>query len=302
MNDFTSAVIGKVLQKIASQDDAQQFVVAELSFANSSFLEVKNFANLSGVNLNPSPDSMSLNNTSLLLTELLMPLGNFQSTLDLRLAVIDQVMKVYRIGKYSKAEDRNKIREICRYRKVSKLLHFTKAENLASILDIGLNSKSYNVEIYKHHQYNDTNRFDDRENMISLSISYPNDRMFYKYQRADDDQKWVVIGFPSKILWEMECLFCYVNAATAEISSLSDKSLSGSKALEKMFTHRGGGPGKKYPYDSQAEVLVISHIPNSFIETIYVKHSSDVDAKYKSLVTEDDFYFNNRNYALNKKI
>lgn len=294
MNDVIETVLNAVLRKIPSKEAAEDFVISELSVANTGFLEVKNFANLSGVKLAADPASMSLNKASLMLMELLVPLGNYQSTIPIRLAVIDQVMNIYGIGKYSKTDERNQIKAFCIERGIEELLHFTTVENLQSVLDLGLNSKSYNGEIFKHHKSNDMNRFDGREHMISLSISYPNDLMFYKYRMAEPNQKWVVLSLPSKILWELECLFCYRNAATKEISSQPDESLSGIDALEKMFTFEGGGPGPEYPSDSQAEVLVMSHIPSDYINNIYVQNIEDVDSRYRSVVTADGFYFNKR--------
>ena len=51
MNDVIETVLDSVLRKVPSIEAAQDFVVSELSFANTGFLEVKNFANLSGVKL-----------------------------------------------------------------------------------------------------------------------------------------------------------------------------------------------------------------------------------------------------------
>lgn len=294
MNDVIETVLKAVLRNIPSKEVAEDFVISELSVANTGLIEVKKFANLSGVKLASDPASMSMSEASLLLMELLLPLGNYQSTIPIRLAVIDQVMSVYSIGKYSKTDDRNQIKAFCTERRIEQLLHFTTVENLPSILDLGLNSKKYNGEIFKHHRFNDMNRFDGRENMISVSISYPNDRMFYKYRMADINQKWVVLSLPSSILWELECLFCYRNAATKEISSLPNESLSGINALEKMFTLGSNGQGLEYPSDSQAEVLVMSHIPSDYINNIYVQNIEDVDSRYRSVVTADGFYFNKR--------
>lgn len=298
MTNFKEIITDQVLQSISSKDDAQNFVETELAFANSGTLEVKKFASLSGVKINPNPESMSLNSSSIMLSELLMSHGSNQSILDLRLSVIDKVMEAYEIGKYSNIEQKREIRKICEQRGLKELLHFSRAENLGGIIDIGLNSKNFNSELLKRHRYNDNNRFDDRTDMISLSISYPNDLMFYKYRKIHGDENWVVVGLSISILWELECLFCYKNAATSEISSLSNEVLSRTESLERMFSDGLCSLGDKYPYDSQAEVLVNNHIPSSYIDNVYVKNRSDVEPEYRDIVSVNGFYFNRREYAV----
>ena len=136
-------------------------------------------------------------------------------------------------------------------------------------MDIGLNSKDYNNEISKGHIYNDTNRFDYRTHMISLSVSYPNDKMFYKYRQAQPEESWAVLEISARVLWELDCLFCPANAASSSIASATEASLSGSVALKQLFNNQPINLRACDPTDSQAEILVNSHIPKEYIQSIY---------------------------------
>ncbi|WP_350587381.1 hypothetical protein, partial [Pseudoalteromonas sp. 3-MNA-CIBAN-0064] len=76
-------------------------------------------------------------------------IGTHQNTISLRLELIDAVMKHFQLGKYGNIDDKNLIKQFCKERGITTLIHFTKVKNIKSILDIGLNSKDYNNEISK---------------------------------------------------------------------------------------------------------------------------------------------------------
>ncbi|MGF1905119.1 DarT ssDNA thymidine ADP-ribosyltransferase family protein [Aliivibrio salmonicida] len=295
----------KLLQviKLALSDEsvAFEFVTNELSFATKSSLKVRNFAKLSGIVLKDEPPLLDLDSPNIILSNLLAPLGAYQSTIDLRLQVIEEVMKYYELGRYGNKVDKEAIRSFCRERKITNLIHFTKVQNVRSILDIGLNSKDYNSEISKRHVINDMGRFDYRTHMISLSVSYPNDKMFYKYRQVNTEQEWAVICLSPSILWELECLFCPTNAASSSISSVNNEILSGSQALERLFSKQADNSRLCYPCDSQAEVLVSSHIPSRYIQSIYVENETDALCGLNPKPIVNPFYFHNREFALDNR-
>src|SRR5687767_1747387 len=76
------------------------------------------------------------------------------------------------------------------------------------------------------------------------------------------------------VLWEFDCAFCWTNAANSVISRQSLAILKELSSWRRMFTDRceitgvdraDCGIPNKFPTDPQAEVLVFSHIPLSFI-------------------------------------
>jgi len=283
---------------LIDRDTVLEFVRNELSFANKSSLVVRNFAKSSGIVIKEDLPILDLDSPNILFSTLLSSRGSFQSTIELRLKIIDEIMKSHEIGNYSNIDDRDIIKAICKERGIKELIHFTKIENVKSILDIGLNSKDYNGEIAKRHNINDRERFDYRTHMISLSISYPNDKMFYKNRINDRSQEWAVLRLSPSILWELDCLFCPANAASSSISSANDNALSGSRALKKMFNKQAGNLRVCDPTDSQAEILVNSHIPTKYIESVVLEQETETILDTSFNINVDSGYFHNREYAL----
>jgi hypothetical protein len=283
---------------LIDRNTALEFVRNELSFANKSSLVVRNFAKSSGIVIKEELPILDLDSPNILFSNLLSSIGSFQSTIELRLKIIDEIMKSHEIGNYSNVDDKDVIKAICKERGIKELIHFTKIENVRSILDIGLNSKDYNGEIAKRHNINDRDRFDYRTHMISLSISYPNDKMFYKNRINDRSQEWAVLRLSPSILWELDCLFCPENAASSSISSANDNALSGSQALKKMFNKESHKLRSCHPTDSQAEILVNSHIPTKFIESVIVEKETETILDTSFNINVDSSYFHNREYAL----
>jgi hypothetical protein len=283
---------------LIDRDTALEFARNELSFANKSSLVVRNFAKSSGIIIKEELPILDLDSPNILFSTLLSSRGPFQSTIEIRLKIIDEIMKSHELGNYSNIADKDVIKAFCKERGINELIHFTKIQNVRGILDIGLNSKDYNGEIAKGHKINDKERFDYRTHMISLSISYPNDKMFYKNRINDHKQEWAVLRLSPSILWELDCLFCPTNAANIAISSSNDEALSGSSALQKMFNNQTNRLRTCDPFDSQAEVLVNSHIPTKYIESVIVKTEAEASLDTKFKINVDPAYFHNREYAL----
>ena len=75
------------------------------------------------------------------------------------------------------------IQQICDERNIETLVHFTRVENLSSILQNGLLSRKA-LEILEETRgqqflFNDRKRKDGHKDAICLSISFPNYQMFY---------------------------------------------------------------------------------------------------------------------------
>jgi hypothetical protein len=109
------------------------------------------------------------------------------------------------------------IQLFCESCQIKQLVHFTHIQNLSTILQHGLLSidglaKTPTIQ----YRRNDAKRLDGQLNAISLSISFPNYRMFYIYQ-CNIPQDWVVISLKPDILWELDCAFCSENAASNNV-------------------------------------------------------------------------------------
>ena len=298
MSSEFNDIYNQMLSVLTDKAGAIEFVVNELSLANKGSIEVRNFAKSKGVALRDELPILELDSPNILFSKLIGVNRNFKSSLELRFKIIDSIMAHFEIGNYESQSDRNLIKEFCFDKKINELVHFTKIENVRNVFDLGLNSKSYNREIAKGHKYNDLNRFDLRTNTVSLSISYPNDKMFYKYRVENRAQRWAVLRLSPAILWELECLFCPTNAANSVIVSTEDSRLRGFKALQKMFAGYRYNLRSCDPSNSQAEVLVRNHIPQSYIHDVVVEQRNDAEYLPGINVCINSDYFHNRDFAL----
>lgn len=144
---------------------------------------------------------------------------------------------------------------------------------------------------------NDQYRIDKRINTSSLSISFPNSKMFYKYRMLQKDTQWIVLGLDAAILYEKNCLFCFTNAASKAITSLSNEDLKGIEALKKLFIRHNDIEYDlpiNFPTDIQAEVLVQDIIEPEYIKFIHTDNKLIADEGIKF----DKTYFDSRDYYL----
>lgn len=169
------------------------------------------------------------------------------------------------------------------------LVHFTNEKNLQSILHIGLHPRNNSWKHKFSPLINDTLRLDGHMDAISLSIGFPNYRMFYKYKKQSEQDSWVVLVIDRSVLWKRKCAFCKHNAADARISSISPDELSSHNALLGMFEDMPSPNSRReqrlYQYDPtdvQAEVLAFGVIPRSLIVEI-VFDSPNLLNKYRDV-------------------
>lgn len=147
------------------------------------------------------------------------------------------------------------------------LVHFTRVVNLPSILQHGLYPVSRTVEVGVVPVINDELRLDGHPDGTSLSIAFPNHRMFWKYRQEYMGVDWVVLGIEPEVLWTKDCAYCCHNAADSLISDQPLENLKTPLAFASMFDEiegeqpRGNQRLKPYePTDVQAEVLVFDVI------------------------------------------
>ena len=180
---------------------------------------------------------------------------------------------------------RTQIKQFCVERRIQTLAHFTRIENLGSILREGLLSRErLNIQGISC-QINDVDRIDGHKNGICLSLSFPNYKMFFSIRekkRATDevhDSQWVVLILDAELLWELDCAFCQENASSNRVRHipLDDRKLP--NALRALFDEEFRNDTREirrqsldipdnYPTNPQAEILVFDRISSRYIREI----------------------------------
>lgn len=176
--------------------------------------------------------------------------------------------------------------------KVPHLIHFTRATNLPSIIEHGLYPIGRKDERGINPQINDRMRLDGHLDGTSLSIGFPNYRMFFKYRQENPLVEWVVLGISASVLWEKNCAFCCHNAADTRISNQPLQNLRTVNAMQGMFAEMEGLPTRQDqrlksfdPTDGQAEIMVFDVIePELILGVVFqneaaLKASKDVCGK-----------------------
>lgn len=178
----------------------------------------------------------------------------------------------------------NLIEQECCNRGITRLCHFTQSRNLAYILDDTGNLFSTKRLKDFDWLYNpsDHDRHDDRSDLISCSIEYPNTYYFAKAMERDHLFKdWVVLLIKPSYLWQPETCFCPFNAAKFKGEHIKE----GIEGFQLLYSKNPLGtkipPGTNRertpkhlnvaPTDAQAEVLVKDPIPLESIMGVAVR-------------------------------
>lgn len=160
---------------------------------------------------------------------------------------------------------------------ITSLYHFTRIENIPSIMEHGVLSLE---EIGKRKisaVTNDERRFDGRVEGISVSVSFPNYKMFAKYRYDLPEVKWTVLEIDPRVLWEKDCAFFKHNAADGRVNDIPLHFLKGLAAFRRIFSgeqvHLASESGDIRaifdPVDVQAEVMVFDVIEPGMIKKAY---------------------------------
>lgn len=197
------------------------------------------------------------------------------------------------------------IKAYAEQRKIPYLVHFTRLENLHSILRWGILSRMYMSIHGIKAIVNDVERLDRRANASCLSISFPNNKMLFKYKESQPSSTWVILLLDSSLLWKADCAFCYTNAANKTISRTDTDVLRGVEALKGLFAQTVGNIDRPTehvaifdPTDVQAEVLAFEPVDTQFIRGIRFKDRStyenvlpDINDKYLDMTSWDKSLF-----------
>ncbi|WP_195945609.1 DarT ssDNA thymidine ADP-ribosyltransferase family protein [Paraclostridium bifermentans] len=175
------------------------------------------------------------------------------------------------------------IDDIIKSRNIEHLIHFTNAKNINSIMANGIIPVKFHNKLGIKSCINDNLRNDELTETTSLSIEFPNYKMFYKLRIENLDEDWAIIFVNSKILLDKICLFCYDNASNPEIKSISYEKRMSKDMFNKMFEDIDGYHSRKethlkryFTTSPQAEVLV-----SGIVEVKYIDKIVFIDAKTK---------------------
>ena len=169
-----------------------------------------------------------------------------------------------------------KIRRIISERNIQSVIHFTRLENLESILKNGLLSHNEIKNLNNHDEIkiNDPLRLDNRAGANCLSISFPNYKMFFSLRQNGENNKWVVLKLDPRILWQLDCAFCQTNAASNEVRLTNLNELKSWESFEKMFLDSKNIKRSDlhipacFPTNPQAEVLIFNTIHKKYIKDV----------------------------------
>lgn len=220
----------------------------------------------------------------------------------------------------------SQIQQFCEERGITTLCHFTRVENLQSILQEGLIGRSLLETHGQKFLFNDDDRIDGHKEAVCLSISFPNYKMFWNIRKEKEktkgvkDSQWIVLLLDAKVLWELDCAFCQENAARTAVSATSLKNRKKPKALRGMFgdfyniRHQDlpipdpylRHPRDAYPTHPQAEVLVLDPIPMRYIKAIYFWDAaaqkqwlpSSTGTTYETFCTNRQYFEPRRDYEV----
>lgn len=139
-------------------------------------------------------------------------------------------------------------------------------------------------------RWNDEHRIDGHEDAICVSVSHPNERLFYRWRMTNPAQRWVVLSLDPAILWKNEVAFCAHNAADSRISKQDRIKLGSATAFAGLFVNSDARPTRAEqglapcdPTDVQAEILVFENIPASAITGAVFSDAASL-ARWQSVV------------------
>ncbi len=160
---------------------------------------------------------------------------------------------------------RNNYRNVIAEREIKELIHFTNIKNIRTIKEYGILPRSIVDKKLPNAIVNDTNRFDGYRNAVCLSVSFPNYKMFYKYQKENEGHSWAVISLKPELLADFGIKYFYFFPENAA------KNSSSRCTFDEMFGNSSGCE----PENPQAEILAFGTVPSGYIQKIYVRTTED---------------------------
>lgn len=207
--------------------------------------------------------------------------------------------------------NKKQIQDIAEAKKIPYLVHFTRATNLESIISKGIYPISRAHDAGVNPEINDPLRLDGHRDGISVSIAFPNSKMFYKYRMENPTIEWTILILHPSILWAKDCAFCKHNAADSKIIYESLSSLKEAQSFIGLYEEvdhlaaRSEENLKTFdPTDVQAEVLVFDIIDPTLIRGVVFdsmatknKHLSIIGDRKEWVHANNKGMFSSRTYA-----
>ncbi len=175
-------------------------------------------------------------------------------------------------------DEKEKLLAFLKFRKITHAIHFTRIENVSSILRYGIIPRVHleceAVKIMIHPFFSDDSRFDGHSEMNCLSISFPNYKMLYS-KCNQLGGKWCVVLIDPSFITDYYCEFYASNAASNTTPN------SGMNGISSMFygesIRNELGLKKHETTNPQAEVMEDTIIHPSKVSALIVKTSKDKD-------------------------
>lgn len=182
-------------------------------------------------------------------------------------------------------DKRREIQAIMKARVIDTVYHITQIENLASIMEYGIQPRARLDEHGVPYLFTDSWRNDGELGATSVMIGTWASYMIESKRRTMPGARWAVLAIDASILWDMPCRFCRTNAAGNEVLHANARLLERSDALEAMFEdappygrpfegpswrkHMGLSP--TIPTRHDAEVLVFGGVDPIMIHGVAVE-------------------------------
>jgi hypothetical protein len=107
----------------------------------------------------------------------------------------------------------SKIKELIEKRKIEYLIHFTRIDNLHSILLYGLVPVSMQHDLSISSTHNDEERFDSKLDCTSCSVGFPNYKLFYTFREFKfPGSRWAILTLDKDLLFSSSNIAYYCRA------------------------------------------------------------------------------------------
>ena len=186
---------------------------------------------------------------------------------------------------------------------ISTLFHFTRIENLLSIVDNGIRPKSDLGASNIPFVFNDKNRIEKMLDCSCVSIEFPNIWLLKSYMNQNPDSDWVLIKLNAELLLEQTNYYAEHNAATDSVkqnlTSKTSVEWFENMFAEKIIVQKAYGDQRQFarknlvsylPTSDQAEILVEGTIPSQYIEAVVFQYE-DVKKRYERYLKKKKIEF-----------
>lgn len=196
-------------------------------------------------------------------------------------------------------------------RKISALVHFTRLNNLAGIVQHGLLPRNACMVGNVGAVINDPYR-NDHTDAVCATVTTPNYKTFFMMRQNNPGVEWVVVAIRPEALWLRDCAFCNTNAAFGEVTAIPIAQRKGVEAFKGMFAERGKtlravlDIPASFTTDPQAEVLILDGVPTNLlmcliVETDTMKQKLTAAYPHIKIITSSSYFRPRKDYRYWKK-